>query len=150
MSTINIGPTVHTEDEAVHMVAEDTTNVEEAPRVAMDTTVATTTTVVQIEEVHEEVTVEVEEEIKVFGRRNATSAINLDAGPTSILWKNERKHITNSVSRPSTRQIKRSPHSTTRLSLANMKDWKDWMRTTMRHPRCSQICPSMTTYMRDT
>jgi hypothetical protein len=109
--TINIGLTAHTEDEAVGMAADDTTSVEEATiaiaitamatvamatatvpmatmvwaTVAMATMAATTITVAQTREAYGEATVEeVEEDIKAFNRRNATSATNQDAGPTSI------------------------------------------------------------------
>jgi hypothetical protein len=85
-STISIGLTAHTEDEAVGMAADDTTSVEEATlamaitataTVAMATMAATTITVAQTREAYGEATVkEVEEDIKAFNRRNATSATN--------------------------------------------------------------------------
>ena len=51
LSTINIGLTAPTEDEAMDTDAEDQTNGDEAPRVTMDTTMATATIVDQSEEV---------------------------------------------------------------------------------------------------
>ena len=93
-STISIGLTVHTEDEAVGMAADDTTSVEEATMamatmawatVAMATMAATIITVAQTREAYGEATVEeVEEDTKASDKRNAMSATNQDAGPTSI------------------------------------------------------------------
>jgi hypothetical protein len=103
-ATISIGLTVHTKDKAVGIAADDTTSVEEATMamaiiamatvamatmamatVVIATIAATTTTVAQTREAYREATVEeVEEDIKAFDRRNATSATNQDAGPTSI------------------------------------------------------------------
>jgi fatty acid desaturase len=103
-STISIGLTVHTEDKAVGMAADDTTSVEEATiamaimavatvaiatmawaTVAMATMVAIIITVAQTREAYGKATVEeVEEDTKAFNRRNVTSATNQDAGPTSI------------------------------------------------------------------
>jgi hypothetical protein len=92
--TISIGLTTHTKDEAVGMAADDTTSVEEATLamaitataiVAMATMAAITITVAQTREAYGEATVEeVEEDIKAFDRRDATSATNQDAGLTSI------------------------------------------------------------------
>jgi hypothetical protein len=99
--TISIGLTAHTEDEAVGMAADDTTSVEVATMamaitamatvamamatVAIATMAATIITVAQTREAYGEATVEeVEEDTKAFNRRNATSATNQDAGPTSI------------------------------------------------------------------
>jgi fatty acid desaturase len=103
-STISIGLTVHTEDEAVGMAADDTTSVEEATMamatmavvtvaiatmawatVAMATMAAIIITVAQTREAYGEATVEeAEEDTKAFNKRNATSATNPDAGPTSM------------------------------------------------------------------
>jgi hypothetical protein len=103
-STISIGLTVHTEDEAVGIAAPDTTSVEEATiamatiavaivatatmawaTVAMATMAATIITVAQTREAYKEATVEeAEKDTKAFNKRNATSATNRDAGPTSI------------------------------------------------------------------
>jgi hypothetical protein len=83
-STISIGLTVHTEDEAVGMAAADTTSVKEAT-IAMATMAAITITVAQTREAYREATVEeVEEDIKASNKRNATSATNQDAGLTSM------------------------------------------------------------------
>jgi fatty acid desaturase len=103
-STISIGLTVHTKDEAVGMAADDTTSVEEATMamaiiavatvaiatmawatVAMATMAATIITVAQTREAYGEATVEeAEEDTKAFNKRNATSVTNRDAGSTSI------------------------------------------------------------------
>ena len=102
--TINIGLTVHTEDKAVGMAADDTTSVEEATiamatmavvtvaiatiawaTVAMATIAAIIITVAQTREAYEEAIVEeAKEDTKAFNRRNATYTTNQDAGPTSI------------------------------------------------------------------
>jgi hypothetical protein len=103
-STISIGLTVHTEDEAVGMAAADTTSVEEAiiamatiavatvatatmawATVAMATIAAITITVAQTREAYGEATVkEVEEDTKASDKRNAMSATNQDASLTSM------------------------------------------------------------------
>jgi hypothetical protein len=99
-SMISIRLTVHTEDEAVGMAAADTTSVEEATvvtatiavatvatatitwaTVAMATMAATTITAAQTGEATVE---KVEEDTKASDKRNAMSATNQDAGPTSI------------------------------------------------------------------
>jgi hypothetical protein len=85
------------------MAADDTTSVEEATiatatiaaatvamatiawaTVVITTIAATATTVAQTREAYEKAIVQVEGDIKAFNRRNATSATNQDAGPTSI------------------------------------------------------------------
>jgi hypothetical protein len=86
------------------MAADDTTSVEEATiamaiiamatvamaimamaTVVIPTIAAATTTVAQTREAYGDATVEeVEEDIKPFDRRNATSVTNQDAGPASI------------------------------------------------------------------
>jgi hypothetical protein len=103
-SMISTGLTAHTEDEAVGMAADDTTSVEEATiaiaiiavatvvtaitawaTVAMATIAATAINVAQTREAYGEATVEeVKEDIKASNKRNATSATNPDAGPTSM------------------------------------------------------------------
>ena len=84
MSTSNIGLIVYTEDKAVYIAADNTTSTEEAYRVAIDIAVAITTAMAQIKKAYEEVTVKIKKEIKIFSKRNAIFAINLNAGLTSI------------------------------------------------------------------
>jgi fatty acid desaturase len=103
-STISIGLTVHTEDKAVGMAADDTTSVEEATiaiatiavatvaiativwaTVAMATIAAIIITVAQTKKAYREATVKkAEKDTKAFNKRNAMSATNLDAGLTSM------------------------------------------------------------------
>jgi hypothetical protein len=83
--TISIRLTVHTEDKAVSMAADDTTSVKEAT-IAMATmavaTVAMTT--IAATTIGEATVKEAEKDTKAFNRRNAMSATNQDAGSTSI------------------------------------------------------------------
>jgi hypothetical protein len=94
-SMISIGLTVHTEDEAVGMAADDTTSVEEATMtmatiavatVAMATMAWATVAIATMAAITiGEATVKgAEEDTKAFNKRNATSTTNQDAGLTSI------------------------------------------------------------------
>jgi hypothetical protein len=94
-STISIGLTVHTEDEAVGMAADDTTRVEEATiaiatmavtTVAMATMAWATVAIATMAAttIGEATREEAKEDTKAFNRRNATYATNQDAGLTSI------------------------------------------------------------------
>jgi hypothetical protein len=75
-STISIKLTVHIEDKAVGMAADDTISMKEAI-IAMATIAAITTTVAQTREAYKEATVEeVNKGIKAFNRRNAMFVTN--------------------------------------------------------------------------
>jgi hypothetical protein len=82
---ISIELTVHTEDKAVGMAADDTTSVEEAT-MAMATMAVATVAMATIAAITiEEATVKkAEEDTKAFNKRNATSVTNQDTGLTSI------------------------------------------------------------------
>jgi hypothetical protein len=94
-STISIGLTVHTEDEAVGMAADGTTSVKKAIMAMATIAVATVAMVtmawatvamatIAATTIGEATVKKAEEDTKAFNRRNATSAINQDAGLTSI------------------------------------------------------------------
>jgi hypothetical protein len=76
-STISIRLTVHTEDEAVGMAADDITSVEEATMAMATMAWATVAMATMAAITIGEATVkEAEEDTKAFNRRNATSATN--------------------------------------------------------------------------
>jgi hypothetical protein len=75
--TISIGLTVHTEDKAVGMAADDTTSVKEATMAMaiMAVAIVAMATIAAIT-IKEATVKEAEEDTKAFNRRNATSATN--------------------------------------------------------------------------
>ena len=66
-------------------------------------------------------------------KRSAMYATKPAVSQLSIQWRNDNRCTINSEDKPSIRRNRRSPHSTTKASLPNSKDLKEYLTTTRRN-----------------